>query len=62
MTEKDAARIEGTFGEESSSVYVLPVEVEFLGDKDDIDFNKIIKSYVSKNSRNSILSKNRIKR
>lgn len=62
MTEKDAARIEGTFGEESSRVYVLPVEVEFLGDKDDIDFNKIIKSYVSKNSRNSILSKNRIKR
>jgi len=61
MTEKDAARIEGLFGEDSSKVYALPIQVEFLGDKGDIDFNKIIKSYVSKNSRNSILSKNRTK-
>ena len=57
MTEKDAARIEGLFGEDTERVYALPVQVEFMGDKDDIDFNQIIKSYVSKNSRNSILSK-----
>lgn len=57
MTEKDAARIEGLFGEDSARIYALPIQVEFLGNKGDIDFNKIIKSYVSKNSRNSILSK-----
>lgn len=61
MTEKDAARIEGLFGEDSTRIYALPIQVEFLGNKGDIDFNKIIKSYVSKNSRNSILSKNRNK-
>lgn len=57
MTEKDAARIEGLFGEDMEKIYALPVEVEFMGDKDDQDFNQIIKSYVSKNSRNSILFK-----
>ncbi|MBQ7157144.1 MAG: tetraacyldisaccharide 4'-kinase [Bacteroidaceae bacterium] len=57
MTEKDAARTDGLFGEDIEKIYALPIEVEFMGDKEDVEFNNIIKSYISKNSRNSILLK-----
>jgi tetraacyldisaccharide 4'-kinase len=36
--------------------YVLPVEVSFMKEKEE-EFNKIIQSYVQKNSRNSTLLK-----
>ena len=57
MTEKDAARAEGAFGEDADRIYVIPIEVEFMGENQDKEFNQIIKSYISKNSRNSILLK-----
>lgn len=59
-TEKDASRLssmgEGAFSKDvAKSIYVLPVEVSFMNNKQE-EFNKLIKSYVSKNSRNSIIS------
>lgn len=48
-TEKDATRIHGI------NVTTIPIEVEFIGNDKQEDFNKTILSYVHKNSRNSIL-------
>jgi len=60
-TEKDAARLAGTCGlsdEVRRSIHVLPIKVEFmLGQKE--EFDEKILSYVSKNSRNSILVKHK---
>ena len=55
-TEKDAARLRGcTLSETiSTSLYVLPIEIEFLQGQQEI-FNNYITDYVSKNSRNRIL-------
>lgn len=56
-TEKDASRL-SSFGQNAfskklaNSIYVLPVEVVFMNGKQE-EFNKTIKNYVSKNSRNS---------
>lgn len=58
-TEKDATRIFGIKGlsdEVRHAMFVLPVRVEFMLDSKD-KFNDYIKSYVRKNSRNSILAK-----
>lgn len=60
-TEKDATRLismgkEAFSSDIADSIYVLPVEVTFMHDKQE-DFNQIITSYVRKNSRNSILFK-----
>jgi len=53
-TEKDATRLH-----DLDNVKVIPIEVEFMDDKKQ-EFDDMIKSFVLKNSRNSIL--NRIKR
>ena len=58
-TEKDAARLRNVSGlseEVKQRLLVLPVEVKFMLDGEEI-FNDKIKSYVRKNSRNSILVK-----
>jgi len=62
-TEKDASRLLD-IGEEAlgkyiiNNTYVLPIKVEFMGNGKE-RFDEIIKSYVLKNSRKSILSKNK---
>ena len=55
-TEKDAARLRGCKLSENISchLYVLPIEIEFLQDQQEI-FNNYITDYVSKNSRNRIV-------
>ncbi|MDD7319164.1 MAG: tetraacyldisaccharide 4'-kinase [Prevotella sp.] len=58
-TEKDAARLFGMDGlsdDVRHNIFALPIEVEFMLDKQDI-FNQKIINYVRKNSRNSILVK-----
>ena len=58
-TEKDAARLRNVSGlseDVKQRLLVLPVEVKFMLDGEEI-FNDKIKSYVRKNSRNSILVK-----
>ena len=58
-TEKDATRIFGIKGlsdEVRHGMFVLPIKVEFKLDSKET-FNEYIKSYVRKNSRNSILAK-----
>ena len=58
-TEKDATRLhqlEGLSESVKNSLYILPIEIEFMQKGKDIFDNKII-SYVRKNSRNSILVK-----
>lgn len=58
-TEKDATRLFGMDGlsdDVRHNIFALPIEVEFMLDKQDI-FNKKIINYVRKNSRNSILVK-----
>ena len=50
-TEKDATRLYGL-----DNIRIIPIEVEFLNGKGK-EFNHIIKTYVQKNSRNSILNK-----
>lgn len=60
-TEKDFARlqsIEGLTDEVKKSMFVLPIEIEFLLDKQET-FNEKILGYVRKNSRNSILAKSK---
>ena len=60
-TEKDAARletVEGLSDEVRNQLYVLPVEIKFMQEQDKM-FNQKILSYVRKNSRNSILAKNK---
>ena len=55
-TEKDAARLSDHVLDESieNDLYILPIEVEFLQDQQQI-FNDYITDYVSKNSRNRIV-------
>ena len=58
-TEKDATRIFGMDGlseEVRHNIFTLPVEVQFMLDQQEM-FNQKIIDYVSKNSRNSILTK-----
>lgn len=50
-TEKDATRLHGL------DTKVIPIEVVFMGDGKQEEFDQIILSYVRKNSRNSILAK-----
>ncbi len=62
-TEKDASRLSelgsSVFSKSvADSIYVLPIEVSFMNNKEE-EFNQIITSYVTKNSRNSILLKNK---
>lgn len=57
-TEKDAARLKGLNGlseDVKDSLYVLPLEVEFLRNQQK-SFNENITNYVFKNSRNSSLA------
>ena len=59
ITEKDAARLSSRQNwdpELKRRIYILPVEIEFLLEKEEL-FNQQIISYVRKNSRNSILAK-----
>ncbi len=58
-TEKDAARIihtEGFSDEIHKNIYILPVRIKFMLDQQE-EFNQNIIGYVHKNSRNSILAK-----
>ena len=58
-TEKDATRlnmIQGLSDEVKSHLYVLPIEIKFLLEQENM-FNENIIGYVFKNSRNSILAK-----
>ena len=58
-TEKDAARIFGSEGLSEivrRNMYVLPIEIKFMLEQEEL-FNQKIISYVQKNSRNSILAK-----
>ena len=58
-TEKDAARLltaKGLSDDVRQGLYVLPVHVTFMQDKEE-SFNESIIGYVRKNSRNSILVK-----
>ena len=58
-TEKDAVRLSGVEGlsdEVKQHLYVLPIEIKFMLDQQDM-FNENIIGYVRKNSRNSILVK-----
>ena len=58
-TEKDNARLfgmEGLSDEVRKSIYILPVEIEFMLDQQEV-FNEKIIGYVRKNSKNSILAK-----
>lgn len=58
-TEKDATRIEAADGlstEAMEAIYAQPIHIKFMLDQQEM-FNNKIKSYVHKNSRNSILVK-----
>ena len=58
-TEKDATRIEAAEGlseEAKEALYAQPIHIKFMLDQQEL-FNNKIKSYVHKNSRNSILVK-----
>lgn len=58
-TEKDATRIygrEGLSAEVKEKMYILPVNIRFMLDQEEM-FNQNIIGYVRKNSRNSILVK-----
>ena len=60
-TEKDAVRLkeaEGLSPEARRSLYVLPISIEFMLQGEE-SFNEKILGYVRKNSRNSILAKNK---
>lgn len=61
-TEKDSTRLhslESVLSDDiKRSLYVLPIKVEFMLDEEE-NFNEKIRSYVMKNSRNSILAKGR---
>ena len=60
-TEKDAVRLKETEGltpEARRSIYVLPISIEFMLQGEE-SFNEKIIGYVRKNSRNSILAKNK---
>ena len=58
-TEKDATRmndVDGLSEEVKKNIYVLPVQICFMQEQDNM-FNQQIIGYVRKNSRNSILAK-----
>ena len=58
-TEKDNARlfgVEGLADDVRKSIYMLPVEIEFMLEQQEV-FNEKIIGYVRKNSKNSILAK-----
>lgn len=58
-TEKDAARLrhaDGLSDEVRRNLYVQPIRISFMNEQED-NFNQKILSYVQKNSRNSILVK-----
>jgi tetraacyldisaccharide 4'-kinase len=58
-TEKDATRlmaIKGLSDEVKKSLYVLPIEIKFMQEQDNM-FNENMIDYVRKNSRNSIVVK-----
>ena len=58
-TEKDSVRLkegDGLSKEAKDNLFILPIEVKFMQDGEEI-FNEKIISYVRKNSRNSILAK-----
>ncbi len=58
-TEKDATRLKATEGlseEVKDNTYVLPINITFMQEQEDM-FNENIIGYVRKNSRNSILAK-----
>lgn len=58
-TEKDNARLFGMHGladEVRHNIYLLPIEIRFMLDREE-EFNQKIIDYVHKNSRNSILVK-----
>ena len=60
-TEKDATRLqhaEGLSDEVRKNLYVLPVRIKFMQEQED-NFNNQIIDYVHKNSRNSILAKDK---
>ena len=60
-TEKDAARIigiEGLSEEIKNNIYILPIRISFMLDQEE-KFNENIIGYVRKNSRNSILVKDK---
>ncbi|MBO7046334.1 MAG: tetraacyldisaccharide 4'-kinase [Prevotella sp.] len=60
-TEKDAVRLKETEGltpEARRGIYVLPISIEFMLQGEE-SFNEKIIGYVRKNSRNSILAKNK---
>jgi tetraacyldisaccharide 4'-kinase len=60
-TEKDAARLQGASGlseEVKRNLFVLPIRIRFMLDEGE-NFNQKIISYVRKNSRNSILVKDK---
>ena len=60
-TEKDAVRlrtVEGLSDEVQQHLYVLPIRIKLLLDQEE-SFNKHIIDYVRKNSRNSILAKDK---
>jgi len=59
-TEKDAARLsiaEGLSDEVQQAIYALPIRICFMQEEQAEKFDQFIKSYVMKNSRNSILAK-----
>ena len=60
-TEKDATRLmvaEGLSDEVKRSLYVQPVRIKFMSDQEE-SFNQNIISYITKNSRKSILGKSK---
>ena len=60
-TEKDAARLrhaEGLSDDVRRNLYVQPIRISFMNEQED-NFNQKILSYVQKNSRNSILVKDK---
>ena len=60
-TEKDAVRlrtVEGLSNEVLQDLYVLPIRIKLMHDQEK-SFNKHIIDYVRKNSRNSILAKDK---
>ena len=60
-TEKDAARLrhaEGLSDDVRRNIFVQPIRISFMNEQED-NFNQKILSYVQKNSRNSILVKDK---
>ncbi|MCR4602750.1 MAG: tetraacyldisaccharide 4'-kinase [Prevotella sp.] len=63
-TEKDAVRlsaVDGLSEDVRQALYALPIRIRFMQDEQAENFDQFIKSYVVKNSRNSILVKGKKK-